>query len=69
MHWGDKNSMIFDEFENIGTKHHEIYDTKDWDERKMLHFINYNVNKRTAMLEKYLLFACVTLLVILFRIW
>lgn len=61
--------MEFDESENYGTKNHEMYDTTDWSERKIMQFLNYNINKRTVVLERYLIFICIILIIILFKIW
>lgn len=61
--------MKFDEFENTETSDHEIYDTTDWNERRLIQFVNYNINKRTGILEKYLMFICIILFLILFKIW
>lgn len=61
--------MEFDELENYGTQNHEKYDTTDWTERKLIRFVNYNINKSTVMLERYLIFICVVLLIILFKVW
>lgn len=61
--------MEFDELENYGTPNHEKYDTTDWTERRLIQFINYNINKRTVVLERYLIFICVVLLIILFKVW
>lgn len=57
--------MEFDKFENEGTSRHEIYDTTEWSERRLIQFVNYNVNKRAAILEWYLIFISVLLLIIL----
>lgn len=59
----------FDEWSNQGTQNHEVYDTTDWSERRLIQFVNYNINKRTVILERYLLFICIILLLILFKIW
>mgnify|MGYP006979813342 FL=1 len=57
--------MEFDKFENEGTSFREIYDTTEWSERRLIQFVNYNVNKRTAILEWYLIFISVLLLIVL----
>lgn len=59
----------FDEFENLGASNHEIYDVTSWDERKILKFINHTNNRHFRILERYLIFICVLLVFILFKIF
>lgn len=47
----------------------EIYDTTDWDERKLIRFINYTINRKAGILENYLLLIVTLLLVILLKVW
>lgn len=61
--------MIFSEDENQGTNSHEVYDTTDWDERKLLKFLNHTENRHFKLVEVYLISIIVLLIIVLVKVW